>query len=202
MPPWLRRTPPEEVVLFGREPEEAVITEMLLRTTEHGDALVVRGEPGIGKSSLLGAATAAACGHGFQVLTATGVQSEAELPFAGLHQLLRAVDWDRESLPRSSTRGNARSGKTSSPAPDLFIIALATLERTRQRVGLKWGIVNSVERSLGRTARPFRLDLRLLPVAGSYVRRLSAHRALLSLTMYRDRAAYGKWLTAVVEELA
>jgi hypothetical protein len=76
------------------------------------------------------------------------------------------------------------------------------LERTRQRAGLEWGIVKSVERSLGSTARPFRLDLRLLPVAGSYVLRLSMNRALLSLTMYRDRAAYGKWLTAVVEELA
>jgi hypothetical protein len=76
------------------------------------------------------------------------------------------------------------------------------LERTRERVGLEWGIVKSVERSLGRTARPFRLDLRLLPVAGPYAWRHSVNRALMSLTMYRDRAAYGNWLTAVIEELA
>jgi hypothetical protein len=55
------------------------------------------------------------------------------------------------------------------------------LERTRERVGLEWGIVKSVERSLGRTARPCRLDLRLLPVAGSYAWRHSVNRALLSL---------------------
>jgi hypothetical protein len=76
------------------------------------------------------------------------------------------------------------------------------LETTRRREGLEWGIVKSVERSLGRTARPFRLDLRLLPLTGSNVWRLSANRALLSLTMYRDRAAYGNWLTAVIRELA
>lgn len=76
------------------------------------------------------------------------------------------------------------------------------LERSRQRVGFEWGIVKSLEKSLGRTARPFRLDLRLLPVAGSFVRRLSANRALMSLTMYRNQIAYRDWLAVVIEELA
>jgi hypothetical protein len=76
------------------------------------------------------------------------------------------------------------------------------LEQTRHRLALESNVVKSVERSLGRTARPFRLDLRLLPVAGSYAWRLSADRALLSLAMYRDRGAYEHWLTAVIEELA
>ena len=56
-----------------------------------GKVLVLRGEPGIGKSRLLTVADETARERGMSVLTATGVQSEAHLPFAGLHQLLRPV---------------------------------------------------------------------------------------------------------------
>ena len=76
------------------------------------------------------------------------------------------------------------------------------IEKSRSRVGLEWGIVKTVERALGRSARPFRLDLRLLPVAGHYVWRSSESRALMSLRMYRDRDAYERWLTRVLWELA
>src|SRR5205814_962588 len=47
--------------------------------------LVVRGEPGIGKTALLDHLAGRA--SGCRVARATGVQSEMELPFAGLHQL-------------------------------------------------------------------------------------------------------------------
>ena len=53
--------------------------------------LVVRGEAGIGKSALLAAAAGLAADSGARVLSATGIQAEARLPFAGLHQLLRPV---------------------------------------------------------------------------------------------------------------
>jgi hypothetical protein len=79
---------------------------------------------------------------------------------------------------------------------------LEAVERSRSRVGLEWGIVKAIERALGRSARPFRLDLRLLPVTGNDVWRSSEDRALLSFGMYRDRAAYESWLTGVVRELA
>ena len=52
-------------------------------------ALVLRGEAGIGKSALLDYAIAQA--EGFRVLRALGVSSEAEIAFAGLHQLLRPI---------------------------------------------------------------------------------------------------------------
>ena len=76
------------------------------------------------------------------------------------------------------------------------------VEKSRSLVGLESGIVKAIERDLGRSARPFRLDLRLLPVAGNYVWRSSEDRALMSFGMYRDRAAYERWLTGVVRELA
>ena len=102
---------------------------LIARAKEHGDVLVIRGEPGIGKSAILAAASAEARTHGFQVLTTTGVQSEAELPFAGLDQLFRAMHWDADSLPDPQrTALLAAFGKASSATPDSFLIALATLD--------------------------------------------------------------------------
>jgi hypothetical protein len=79
---------------------------------------------------------------------------------------------------------------------------LEAVERTRSRAGLEWEIVRAMERALGRSARAFKLDLRLLPVAGNYVWRSSEDRALMSFGMYTHRAAYESWLTGVVRELA
>src|SRR6516165_10056550 len=50
-------------------------------------ALVVRGDPGVGKSVLLDHLAGQASGVGCRVARAVGVQSEMELAFAGLHQL-------------------------------------------------------------------------------------------------------------------
>ena len=86
--------------LHGRERELGALAGLVDRASEAaGGALVVRGEPGIGKSALLAAVTARAREHGFAVLSAVGVQSEARLPFAGLHQLLRPVLHLAERLP-------------------------------------------------------------------------------------------------------
>jgi AAA ATPase-like protein len=63
--------------------------------------LVVRGEPGIGKSALLGYAADTA--QDFQVAQAEGVESEMELPFAALQQLCGRM------LDRLDQRPAARS---------------------------------------------------------------------------------------------
>ena len=64
-----------------------------------GGALVLYGEPGIGKSRLLAVAAGLARERGFTVLSAAGVQSEAHLPFAGLHQLVRPLRFRTAGLP-------------------------------------------------------------------------------------------------------
>jgi predicted ATPase len=56
-----------------------------------GDLLVVVGEPGIGKSALLATARREARARGMTVLTAAGVEAEADIPFAGLTSLLAPV---------------------------------------------------------------------------------------------------------------
>jgi DNA-binding CsgD family transcriptional regulator len=94
-----------------------------------GGALVIRGEPGIGKSALLATTTARARDRGIRVLSAVGVQSEARLPFAGLHQLLRSVLPLAERLPaRQRTALLAAFGMADEAPSELFMIGLATLE--------------------------------------------------------------------------
>lgn len=78
--------------LIGRDAELARLRALV----EDGrGALVVAGRPGVGKSALLTAATTRAG----RVLRATGVQSEIELPFAGLRELLHPVLPHVEALP-------------------------------------------------------------------------------------------------------
>jgi AAA ATPase domain len=77
-------------MLHGRRAECEALERLLAdaRRSRSG-VLVVRGEAGVGKSALLGHAAGRA--DGMAVLRASGVESEAELPFAALHQLLRPV---------------------------------------------------------------------------------------------------------------
>jgi hypothetical protein len=82
--------------IFGRERELARLDELVDGLPELGAALLVRGDPGIDKSTLLAAASRRAEAAGMQVLRTIGVQSEARLPFTGLHQLvLPAADGRR-----------------------------------------------------------------------------------------------------------
>jgi DNA-binding CsgD family transcriptional regulator len=84
-------------MLLGREAELARIDELLGAAREGtSGVLVIRGEPGIGKSALLEHAAQA---PGVTVLRARGIESEVELGFAGLHELLRPVLDALERLP-------------------------------------------------------------------------------------------------------
>ena len=72
--------------LFGRTDESEILGQLLADSRNGRSAvLVLRGEPGIGKTALLRYLTGEA--PGFRVARAVGVESEMELPFAGLHQL-------------------------------------------------------------------------------------------------------------------
>ncbi len=119
----------EVTSLLGRESETRVLDDLFDHVHEHGGSLVVSGGPGVGKSALLGEASAGAKGRGMLVLTATGVQSEAQLPFAGLHQLLRPVLGQKDGLAAPQRDAMlAAFGLTDAAAPDLFLTALAALD--------------------------------------------------------------------------
>jgi predicted ATPase len=89
-------------------------------------ALVVRGEPGIGKTALLDHLVAGA--SGCRVARVAGVQSEMELPFAGLHQLLAPILDRLDGLPEPQGHAvRTAFGISPGPAPDRFFVGLAVL---------------------------------------------------------------------------
>ncbi|GEK23252.1 AAA family ATPase [Cellulomonas xylanilytica] len=87
-------------MLVGRERERQVISRLVAsaRVGESG-TLLLAGEAGIGKSALLEDAAAAVGGAGMRVLRAAGVDSEREVPFGGLLQLLRPVLGHLDAIP-------------------------------------------------------------------------------------------------------
>ncbi|MFF5230768.1 AAA family ATPase [Dactylosporangium sp. NPDC000521] len=86
------------IMLWGRDDDRAAAAAVLDRARAgHSAVLVVRGDPGIGKSALLDDAAAGA--DGMTVLRCAGVETEAEVPFASLHQLLAPALAASSQLP-------------------------------------------------------------------------------------------------------
>jgi DNA-binding CsgD family transcriptional regulator len=114
-------------VLFGRDAERSAIQVLVDGArASHGGALVLRGEAGAGKSALLDDAREHA--QDIQVLFARGVESESELAFAGLHQLLRPVLHLVETLPAPQAEAlTGALGLAERPAHDRFLISLSCL---------------------------------------------------------------------------
>jgi DNA-binding CsgD family transcriptional regulator len=97
-------------------------------------ALVVHGEPGVGKTALLEYLAGQA--SGCRVAHAGGVQSERELAFAVLHQLCAPMLDRLERLP-APQRDALRTafGLSAGPAPDRFLIGLAALGLLSEMAG-------------------------------------------------------------------
>ena len=89
--------------LVGRDPELATIDRFLRSVTEGYHAIVFRGGAGYGKSALLEETVARARASGFRVLTARPAETEAELPFGVLAELLESVDVSELGSARSSS---------------------------------------------------------------------------------------------------
>jgi len=117
-----------ELALVGRETELAELEAGLRGAVEHGAAFLITGPPGIGKTSLLNAVAAEARSRGYNTLAVTGLEGEAEFPYAGLHQLLQTVmaSVDKLAPPQKAALLTAL-GMTAGQAPDAFLVGLATL---------------------------------------------------------------------------
>ncbi len=115
--------------LYGREAEIAQITGLIDRVGDCGSALMIGGEPGLGKSALLEAARELAAHRDMRVLYLCGVTSESHLPFGALHQAMAPILKDADMLPiRQRTALQAAFGLNEEPtAPDVFLVGLATL---------------------------------------------------------------------------
>ena len=115
--------------LIDRQTERAVLDRLVgaVRDSE-SQALVVRGDPGAGKTMLLAYLAGRAADTGCLLARAAGVQSEMELAFAGLHQLCVPLLGRAKQLP-GPQRGALQTafGLAAGPPPDRFFVGLAVL---------------------------------------------------------------------------
>jgi DNA-binding CsgD family transcriptional regulator len=114
-------------MLYGRDAERAAIGKLLegARGSESA-ALVLRGEAGIGKTALLDDTRERA--DDMHVLSARGVESETDLPFAGLHQLIHPGLHLLDSLPAPQAAAlSGALGLSERRGDDRFLISVACL---------------------------------------------------------------------------
>jgi len=115
-------------ILVGRDGELAAVSAFVARARAAGDALLLFGEPGIGKTVLLDAAAEAASAMGTCVLRAVGVEFEADLTYSGLHQVLLPVFGELSRLNTAHRDAlNAALGFSDAPPPGRLLVSAATL---------------------------------------------------------------------------
>jgi DNA-binding CsgD family transcriptional regulator len=113
--------------LLGRR-RECETLDRLVATVRAGQSavLVVRGEAGVGKSALLACLVESA--SGCRIARAAGVESEMELPFAGLHQLCGHMLEHLDRLPAPQRDALATAfGLSAGDPPDRFLVGVAAL---------------------------------------------------------------------------
>ena len=114
-------------MLPGRRHEGAYLDELLDRIRGGPSvAIVVFGEAGVGKTALLNEAFGSA--PDLRVVRGAGIESEMELPFAGLHQLCASMLDRLDYLPPPQSDAlRTAFGLREGPAPDRFLVGLAVL---------------------------------------------------------------------------
>lgn len=123
----LNATTPVTGPLVGRAPERGVLDQFLavLRSGK-SQALVVQGDPGIGKTALLEDLVRRA--SGCRVVSISGVQSEMQLTFAALHQLCAPLLGLLDVVPAPQALAlRTAFGMKPGPVPDRFLVGLAVL---------------------------------------------------------------------------
>ncbi len=110
--------------LIGRDAELQLLDELTDGLVSSGGALIFRGEAGIGKSALLEYARERVTARGGRVLSSIGAESEAELAFAGFHQLLHPIIGLTEHLSDAQRHAiDAAFGVSAEHEPDPFRVA-------------------------------------------------------------------------------
>lgn len=112
-------------MLYGRQAERKTLAQLLDGAcNSRSGVLVLRGEAGVGKSALLADAVAAA--EGMRVVRALGVESESELPYAGLHQVVWPLVRQLDGIPAPQSRAlRGALGLAAVDVVDRFLVSAA-----------------------------------------------------------------------------
>jgi DNA-binding CsgD family transcriptional regulator len=114
--------------LIGRVTELRLLEAFLSRAASEGEALLVVGEAGVGKTALLDRASSAALAAEARVLRARGIEFEAEMSFSGLNQSLIPLLDFFPLLPRALGEAlDVALGLGEGPPPDRLVVSNATL---------------------------------------------------------------------------
>jgi len=116
-----------EPVLIGRAFETATLDQLLEQAAAgHGSTVVIRGEPGIGKTALLEYLRAKAAG--FTVLRAAGVDFEPEVDYSALRRIISPLLEQRGMLPEPQNQAlSVALGLEAGPVPSRYLVGLAVL---------------------------------------------------------------------------
>ena len=113
--------------VIGRREELSLLRELIAPPHKESHVLLLLGDPGLGKTVLLAEAAREAKAAGMRVLATTGRESEQDLAFAGLHQLLRPVLDRVARLPtRQAEALRGAFGLSDDPAPPDALLTSTT----------------------------------------------------------------------------
>ncbi|MEV5752442.1 AAA family ATPase [Actinoallomurus sp. NPDC052308] len=114
--------------LVGRDRELAELAAFLDEAGTDGAAILLTGDPGVGKTALLDATAELAVAKGMRVIRGSGVEYETDISFASLHQLVVSLSRELGSLPRSMREAlEVALGLGAGPAPTPIAVLNAAL---------------------------------------------------------------------------
>ena len=114
--------------LIGRDRDLGFLLEFFRQAAPGGGALVLSGDPGMGKTALLNALAQSAAAAGTVVLRVTGAEFEGEISFAGLNQVLLPVLGDVDELGAAHRDAlRVALGFGAGPPPDWLLVSNAVL---------------------------------------------------------------------------
>ncbi|MFD8756173.1 BREX system ATP-binding domain-containing protein [Kitasatospora sp. NPDC059577] len=122
--------------VVGRQRETELLTAALVQAEDggSGSTVLLRGEPGVGKSTLLGWAERAARERGFTVLRAIGAEAETDLAFGALHQAFRPLLQHSDALSAHQRDALESAFGVRSGTPSGFAVGAAALALLEEAV--------------------------------------------------------------------